>query len=180
MVVKWLRTISTIIIWNIKHIQPVKVEKIAFKTSRLQFRKSPRNDKSGTLVPKKKAKFSNFGSNRFLSRIEPFWVILRKKFFFEKIIEKWLSLEAWWPLWRKWKSKISKIGYFHELDHSEWFGAKKKFSKNFDRSSNMAIFSRYGSTAKIVSFEDIFFGTWNFQGMFLTILSTISESFRKI
>ena len=85
--------------------------------------------KSGTLVPKKKAKFSNFGSNRFLSRIEPFWVILRKKNVFEKIIEKWLSLEAWWPLWRKWKSKISKIGYFHELDHSEWFGAKKNFRK---------------------------------------------------
>ena len=47
--------------------------------------------KSGTLVPKGKAKFSNFGFNQFFSRIEPFWVILSKKIFFEKMVEKWLK-----------------------------------------------------------------------------------------
>ena len=36
---------------------------------------------------------------------------------FSKIVEKWLSLDAWPPLWRK---KIAKIIYFHELGHSEW------------------------------------------------------------
>ena len=60
---------------------------------RLQFLKSLRNE-SGTLVPKKKAKFSNFGSRLFFLQIEPFWVILSKKNFFEKFVEKWLSLEA--------------------------------------------------------------------------------------
>ena len=52
--------------------------------------------------------------------------------------------------------------------------------KNFDGSSNMAIFGRYGSAAKIVSFEPDFYLTWNFQGLFLAILSTIFDSFSKI
>ena len=77
-----------------------------------------------------------------------------------------------------WKQSVFII-HFGKLDHSEWSGAKKK-SKNFDGSSNMAIFGRYGSAAKIVSFEPDFSRTWNFQGLFLAILSTISESFSKI
>ena len=44
----------------------------------------------------------------------------------------------------------------------------------------MAVFGCHGSTAKIVSLELDFFWTLNFQGLFFTILSTISESFRKI
>ena len=135
---------------------------------RLQFRKSPRNDKSGTLVPKGKAKFSNFGSNHFFSRIEPFWVILSKKNFFEKMVEKWLSLEAWWPLWRK-KNRKSQKTLFSRIGPFWVIWSKKKIFRK--------ISTDYGSTAKIVSFEEIFFGTWNFQEMFLTILSTISVSF---
>ena len=50
--------------------------------------------KSGTQGPIGRAKFSNFDFDHFFSRIEPFWVILSKKKFFEKIFEKWLSLEA--------------------------------------------------------------------------------------
>ena len=50
--------------------------------------------KSGTQGPNGRAKYSNFVFDHFFSRIEPFWVILSKKKFFEKIAEKWLSLEA--------------------------------------------------------------------------------------
>ena len=50
--------------------------------------------KSGTQGPIGRAKFSNFDFDHFFLRIEPFWVILSKKKFFEKFVEKWLSLEA--------------------------------------------------------------------------------------
>ena len=81
---------------------------------RLQFRKSPRSDEF--LAPKKRAKFSNFGFNRFFRELN-----LSESW----IIEKWLED----LVWRKWKSKTSKISYFHELDLSECFGAKKDIRK---------------------------------------------------
>ena len=70
---------------------------------------------------------------------------------------------------------FSRIGPFWVI-----WSNNKKISKNFDGSSNMAIFGRYGSTTKIVYFEPDFSRTWNFQELFLAILSTISESFSKI
>ena len=44
----------------------------------------------------------------------------------------------------------------------------------------MAIFGRYRPTAIFISFDPDFSWSWNFQGLFLTILSTISEDLSKI
>ena len=80
--------------------------------------------------------------------------------------------------------KISKCFIFKNLiifwENSEWYGAQKKSTKLRWIIQYTAIFGRYGSTAKIVYFEPDFSRTWNFQGLFLAILSTISESFSKI
>ena len=83
-VVKWLKAISTIIICNINHIQPAKVEKI---DKVIIFENWRKMTKSGTQGPIGRAKFSNFDFDHFFSRIEPFWVILSKKNFFEKFVE---------------------------------------------------------------------------------------------
>ena len=80
--------------------------------------------------------------------------------------------------------KISKCFIFKNLiifwENSEWYGAQKKSTKLRWIIQYTAIFGRYGSTAKIVYFEPDFSQTWNFQGLFLAILSTIFESFSKI
>ena len=61
------------------------------------------------------------------------------------------------------------------LRFSELSGVKKIFFK-ISKCQN----SNYGPTVKILSFEKKNSQTWNFQGLFLAILSTISESFINI
>ena len=84
------------------------------------------------------------------------------------------------PLWREKNKNCRKPFIFTTWTILSDLEQKKSFEKNFDGSSNMAIFGRYGSAAKIVFFEPNFFQNWNFQGLFLAILSTISEYFSKI
>ena len=73
------------------------------------------------------------------------------------------------------KRKSLKTIYFHELDHSEWFGAYFFFEfwiiQKFQKPNLTSIKKKWVPE---------FFWTWNFQGMFLTLYSTISESLKKI
>ena len=51
-------------------------------------------------LPDLRAKFSNFDFDHFFSRIEPFWVILSKKIFFEKMFLAQNDSE-WFNSWKK-------------------------------------------------------------------------------
>ena len=104
-----------------------------------------------------------------LNHSESFWA---KKIFSKKMSKNdWV----WKPLTtvravtfkntRK-KSQISVLTiYFHELDHSEWFKAIKKFSifgsfKNFKNRTSPKISKKYVKK---------FFWTWKHSGMFLAL-----------
>ena len=78
-------------------------------------------------------------------------------------------------MWRK-KTKISKNHLFSRIGPFWVIWSKKNF---FDFWI-IQKFQKPSLTAKIVSFDPEFSWTWNFQGLFLTILSTIPEDFGKI
>ena len=90
----------------------------------------------GTQGPIWRSKISNFDFDHFFSRIERFWVILSKKKFFEKLVEKWLSLEAS-KHWKgsdiqKSQKKASDFGFNHLFSRIGPFWviwSKKEISK---------------------------------------------------
>ena len=98
---------------------------------RLHFGKSSKNDNSGIWVPQGGIECLKFRFKHFFCKLDDsewfwaeemsFWAKIKN---FEKSSKKWLSLEA---TVKEKKSKISKTIYFHELHHSEWFGAKNFF-----------------------------------------------------
>ena len=60
-----------------------------------------------------------------------------------------------WPAQGRMSQISVETNFFREVNHFEWFGAKKK-SKKFDQA--MALFLHYGLPVNIVSFEQDFSG----------------------
>ena len=97
--------------------------------------------KSGTQGPNGRAKFSNFDFDHFFPRIEPFWVILSKKKIFEKILEKWLSLEACnyckGSESQKFQKKVPNFDSNHLTFRNEPFGDFEKKIEFGDKNDNL-------------------------------------------